>query len=78
MFKEDDKVVVILSVAEAPLAGAKYLSVAYDNDTVIDVNIEDAMKLTDSLELSFLEYQQEILTEAIKRKRGQLASKGVL
>lgn len=77
MFKEDDKVVVILSVAEAPLAGAKYLSVAYD-DTVIDVNIEDAMKLTDSLELSFLEYKQELLTEAIKRKKVQLAGKGSL
>ena len=72
MYKEGDKVVVIFTVEEAQMVGDKYLSVAYDEETVIEVNVEDAMLLTDALELEFLEHQQKLIEAAIRNKKALL------
>jgi len=72
MYKEGDKVVVIFTVEEAQEIGDKYLTVAYDEETVIEVNVDDAMPLTDSLELEFLEYQQRLIESAIRNKKALL------
>lgn len=72
MYKEGDKVVVIFTVEEAQRVGDKYLTVAYDEETVIEVDLGTYMPLTDSLELEFLEYQQKLIESAIKDKRACL------
>lgn len=72
MYKEGDKVVIIFTVEEAQMVGDKYLSVAYDEETVIEVNVEDAMSLTDALELEFLEHQQKLIEAAIRNKKALL------
>jgi len=77
MYKEGDKVVVILNVEEAQRIVDKYLLVSYD-DTVIEINVEDAMPLTDSLELDFLEHQQKLIEAAIRNKKDCWAGKGGL